>query len=322
MSKTSAALLIAGLLMTSAAQAQQDYPNRPVTVVNPYQAGGTTDALTRALAAGLSTRLGQQFVVVNRPGAGGAIGSASVARAEPDGYNILFAPALVVSVMPQAKPMSEVGYEPKQLVPVCQTFANTMGLVVRGDSPFKSVNDLVKAAREKPDGLNYGHQGVSTIPHLAMEEFLEAANVKINAVPYRGEPAVITDLLGGRIDVGSVVLGAVGLMGQDLRLIGVFSEERHPTFPNVPTVPEQGFNVTPTSFGGLFVTTGTPEPIIAKLSKACTEAVKDEAYVVSAERAAQPKTYFADRATFAARLQRDSEVKLRLLTKLGQIAKN
>src|SRR5262249_45042676 len=151
--------------------------------------------------------------------------------AEPDGYNLLFAPALVLSVLPAAR--NDAGYDAASLVPVCQTFSNAMALAVRPDSPFKTLKDVAEAARAKPDPLNYGHQGPSTIPHLAMEEFLDHAKLKINGIPFRGDPAVMTDLLGGRLDIAAIVLGSA--TGQNIRLIGIFAEERHPSFPDVPT---------------------------------------------------------------------------------------
>jgi tripartite-type tricarboxylate transporter receptor subunit TctC len=314
-----ATMLIAGLVACAMpmapALAQQDYPTKVIQIVNPYPPGSTTDILVRGLAPGLSSRLGQQAVVINRPGAGGAIGTASVARAAPDGYTLLFAPALVVSVLPAAR--EDTGYKPEALQPVCQTFSNAMALAVRQESPLKSVKDLVQAAREKPGKLNYGHQGPSTIPHLAMEEFLEAAKLQITGVPYRGEPPVITDLLGGRIELASIVLGSAMVHRDKVRLLGIFAEERHPAFPDVPTVKEQGFPVSPTSFGGILAPAGTPPAIITKLEEACAGAAKDEAYLTAAKAAAQPKNYYADRATFARQLQHDVEVKRRLLARLG-----
>ena len=203
------------------ASAQTEYPNRSVRIINPYVAGSTTDILARALSAGLSNRLGQQFVVENRGGAGGALGTATAARADADGYTLLFAPALVLSVHPQAR--DDTGYKPDALAPVCQTFINAMGLVVRPESPIKNIADLVAAAKSKPGALNYGHQGPLTIPHLAMEEFLQAAKIDIKDIPFRGEPLVMTDLLGGRLDVASLVLGTAS--GQNVRVIGVLDRK-------------------------------------------------------------------------------------------------
>lgn len=306
-----AALAFAGFA-AQGASAQGDYPNRVVKIVNPYIAGSTTDILARGLASGLSSRLGQQFIIENKPGAGGALGTASVARSDSDGYTLLFAPALVLSVYPQAR--KDTGYEPAALVPVCQTFTNAMALAVAPESPIKTVADLVAAAKQKPGALNYGHQGVLTIPHLAMEEFLQTAQIDIKDIPFRGEPLVLTDLLGGRIDVASIVLGSAS--GQNIRVIGVFAETRHPAFPSVPTVKEQGFDVSPASFGGLMAPAATPAPVIARLASACAGAAKDEAYATTAKRAAQPDDYYGDAAAFSQRLKRDIERKAAVLTRV------
>jgi len=306
------ASLLAALALAAPVLAQTDYPNKPVRIINPFVAGSTTDVLARALGAGLASRLGQPFVVENRGGAGGAIGTAAVARADADGYTLLFAPALVLSVHPQDR--ADTGYRTDSLVPICQTFINAMALVVRPESPIRSVADLVAAAKAKPGALNYGHQGSMTIPHLAMEEFLIAANLDIRDIPFRGEPLVIADVLGGRLDVASIVLGSA--VGQNVRVIGVFGESRHPGFPDVPTVREQGYDVSPASFGGLMAPAGTPAPLLARLSEACTAAANDAAYRAVAERAAQPPNFFDNAAGFRARLERDISAKARVLARL------
>src|SRR5262245_43387125 len=305
--------LSAALFTIAAAHAQGDYPSRVVRVINPYVAGSTTDVLARALAVGLSSRLGQQFVVENRPGAGGALGTAAVARAEADGYTLLFAPALVLSVYPQARG-ADTGYKPDALAPVCQTFSNAMALAVRPDSPIKTIGDLVAMAKQIPTALNYGHQGPLTIPHLAMEESLPSAGISLTDIPFRGEPLVITDLSGGQINVASIVLGSAA--GQNIRLLGVFAETRHPAFPNVPTVKEQGYDVSPASFGGLLAPAATPTGIIDKLAGACVGAARDDAYATVAKRAAQPPDYYADADAFKERLMRDIERKAAVLVRV------
>jgi len=307
------AALFATLFTTAAAHAQVDYPNRVVRIVNPYVAGSTTDVLARALAVGLSSRLGQQFVIENRPGAGGALGTAAVARAEADGHTLLFAPALVLSVYPQARG-ADTGYKPDALTPICQTFTNAMALAVRPDSPIKRVGDLVAMAKQRPGALNYGHQGPLTIPHLAMEEFLQVAGISVADIPFRGEPLVITDLIGGQIHVASIVLGSAA--GQNIRLIGVFAEARHPAFPNVPTVKEQGYDVSPASFGGLLAPAATPAGVVDKLAGACAGAARDETYETVARRAAQPADYYADSDAFQERLTGDIERKAAVLARV------
>jgi tripartite-type tricarboxylate transporter receptor subunit TctC len=308
-----AAIVAAYTAAAPPARAQQDYPNRLVNVVNPTQAGATTDVLARVLVVGLSTRLGQQFVVVNRTGASGAIGTASVARAAPDGYTLLFGAVYVLSVLPAAR-SNDIGYDAHSLVPVCQTVSNAMVIAVRPESPFKTLADLVAAARAQPGKLNYGHQGAGSIPHLSMEEFLETAKLDIKGLPGRGDPAVVTDLLAGNIDVAALVQGTVA--GQNLRLLGIFTEERHPSFADTPTVKEQGFDVAPISFGGLLAPAATPKEIVAKLETACAGAAQDEIYASAAKRGGQPPSYYADRATFAARLDRDIEAKRRLIARM------
>ena len=170
------------------------------------------------------------------------------------------------------------------------------------------------AARERPGQLNYGHQGPSTIPHLAMEEFLLNAKIDIKDIPFRGDGAVITDVIGKRVEVGAIVLGIVA--GQPIRIIGIFAETRHSSFPDVPTVKEQGFDVSPTSFGGLLAPAGTPAPVLAKLAGACEGAAKDEAYATAAKRAAQPDNYYANAALFKQRLDRDTERKASVLARI------
>lgn len=294
--------------------AQETFPKRSVQIVNPYPAGSTTDILARALAEGLSTRLGQQFVILNRPGAGGALGTASVVRGEADGYTLLFAPALVVSLLPMLR--NDTGYEPNALTPVCQTFTNAMVIAVRDESPFKTLKDLIDTTKKVPGSVTYGHQGRGTIPHLAMEQFLQSSGLKIRDIPYRGDPPVVTDLLGGQIDMAALVIGAAN--NPKLRVLGVFAPERNPTMPDVPTVKEQGYDVSPGSFGGIFAPLDTPKDIIAKLASACEGAAQDAGYAAAAKRAAQPTRYFADAAAFQKNLEADAAEKKKVIDALDQ----
>jgi tripartite-type tricarboxylate transporter receptor subunit TctC len=307
-----AALAAIGAASFAVPARAQDFPSRIVKVVNPYVSGSTTDVLARSLAVGMTKRLGRDFIIENRPGAAGAIGTLSVARADADGHTLLFAPATVLSVVPQAR--DDAGYKPGALVPVCQTFVNAMVLAVRPDSSLKSMADLAAAAWAKPGALNYGHQGTFSIPHLAMEELLLTANIDITGVPFRGDPLVVAELLGGRIDVASLVVGAIS--GQNLRVIGIFSDARLGTFPDVPTLREQGYDISSESFGGLLAPMNTPASVIARLSAACAGAALDDTYVNAAKASAQPADYFADAAAFSLRLKRDIDSKARVLARV------
>jgi tripartite-type tricarboxylate transporter receptor subunit TctC len=295
------------------AAAQEPYPSRPVTVIFPYAAGGPVDPMARALAAGLGARLGQPFVVLNRDGAAGAVGTAAAMRAAPDGYTLAFLPAVVLSVLPVTLPAS--GIRPEAFVPVCQTFSNDQTLAVRADSPWRSLTDLQAAARAAPGRIAYGSLGHASVPHLAAVGWSRAAGVEMSHVPYRGDAAVIADLLAGRLEVGALVLGSAA--GRtDIRPLAVFDTVRNPAFPDVPTAREAGFDVAFPSFGGLFAVAGTPPERVAALEAACAGAVTDEAYRAAARRALQPASHHLGAAAFAARLARDVADKAEVLRTL------
>lgn len=297
-------------LAPPAVHAQGAYPTRPVTVVLPYPPGNAIDLLVRALAAGMAPLLGQPVVVLNRDGAAAAIGSAAVARAAPDGYTLLFAPALVASTLPITQPAA--GLRVESFVPICQTFSNTMALVVRPDSPFRSLRELQTAARARPGHMTYGTLGVTSIPHLAMVQWEGAAGVEVEHVPFRADGTVMTEVLAGRIDIGSIVLGSAAGR-DDMRVLAVFDTQRHPDWPGAPTAVEQGFDVAPASFGGLFAPAGTPPALLARIEAACARAAAGEGYRTAARMGSQPADYYLDQAGFARRLQADIAQKAALL---------
>ncbi len=293
-------------LLAAPARGQEAFPARPIQIVNPYPAGGATDLMARALAAGLAARFGQPVVVVNRDGAAGAIGTAGVARAAPDGYTLAFVPALVLSVLPVTQPNS--GLRPDSLRPVCQMFSNAQAIAVRADSPWRSLGELVAAARAAPGRVTYGSLGVASIPHLAMLQWTAAAGLDMAHIPYRGDGAVLTEVLAGRLDAGAIVLGSAS--GRtDIRLLAIFDTARNPAFPDVPTAIEAGFDVAPTSFGGLMAPAGTPDDRIAVLEAACAEVAASESYRAAARRGLQPEVFHTGAAAFATRLRADAALK-------------
>ncbi len=296
----------AALPLASPAFAQEAFPSRPIQIVLPYGPGNAIDILVRALANAMQPQFPQPIVVINRDGAAGAVGSASVARAAADGYTLLFVPALVASVLPVTQPTS--GLTTGSFRPICQVFSNTMALVVRPDSPIRDLRDLQARARANPGRLTYATLGITSIPHLAMVQWLGAAGAEVEHVPFRGDGQVMTEVLAGRIDVGAIVLGSAAGRN-DVRVLGVFDRQRHPDFPEAPTAVEQGFDVAPASFGGLFAPTGTPDERIARIEAACAVAAQGEAYRTAARTGSQPPTYFLNRADFARRLQQDIDDK-------------
>jgi len=285
--------------------AAQSYPTHAVQIMNPFQAGGTTDLLARALAPGLSAELGQPFVVINRDGAAGSVGTAVTASAKPDGYSLAFIPAVVLTAIPHLR--RDVGFTLASFEPICHTFENTMALAVRPDSPFKNARDFVEDAKKNPGKLQYGHQGLGSVPHLAMVELVQRTGIDVLEVAYRGDGAVTLDVSAGNIDAGAVVAGI--LAGRDLRVLGVFADDRHPKFPDTPTFKELGLPVAQASFGGLVAPAGTPQPIVEALARACAKAVATEMYKTAADRGNQPAKYYRDRAAFRDRLIEDDRLK-------------
>jgi tripartite-type tricarboxylate transporter receptor subunit TctC len=306
---------VAAVLGLPVTQAAADYPERNVEIVMPYPAGSGIDLLVRVLAEALTAQFKQTFVVSNRTGAGGTIGVSYVARANPDGYTLLFAPALVHSVLPVMQ--GNVGYNPKSIVPICQTFENQMALVVRLDSPFKTVRDLIDAARAKPDGVSFAATAPGTITHLAVAALADAGQVKLNHVPFRGDSELMGQVIGGHVDFGSVTLASAAAAGPSVRVLAIFAEARNPSVPAVPTVKEQGFDVAPTSFGGLFAPASTPAEAMTKLADGCKAAVAQQAYADVAKRLHQGSDYYAGTAAFTSRLAKDVEDKRMLLERLG-----
>jgi tripartite-type tricarboxylate transporter receptor subunit TctC len=313
-----AALIAAGLAsadLVSADVRAADYPERTVDLVIPYPAGGGIDLLLRALAEGLSAYFKHSFIVSNRTGAGGAIGVAYVARAAGDGYTLLFVPALAYSVLPLMQ--SNVGYDAKSLAPICQTFENQMALIVRPDSALRSVRDVVETARVSPEGATYAATAAGTITHLAVAALADAAKVKLNHVPFRGDGELMGQLIGGHVDFASTTLASAAAAGPSVRVIGIFAAARNPTLPDAPTVKEQGYDVAPTSFGGLFAPAGVPSEVMARLGAGCRFAVQQAAYAELAKRLHQGSDYYADAAIFARRLELDVAEKRQLLVRLG-----
>ncbi|HET9904524.1 MAG TPA: tripartite tricarboxylate transporter substrate binding protein [Xanthobacteraceae bacterium] len=309
-----AALAALGAAFTGHAAAQT-YPDRTVEIINPYTPGGATDIMGRALMDGLAEALKQRFVFVNRPGANGAIGTAAVARANPDGYTLLFTAAVSMVVNPLTQ--KETGYTLDSFDHICQTLSNEMVLEVHPDSPFKTAGDLIAAAKAKPGGLNYAILGIGSIPHLATIELEQVAGVKFNAVPFKGDSEVIQQVHGRHVDFGASTLAGAAKSG--LRLLGVFSKQRNPAIPDVPTFRELGYDVAPASIGGLSAPKGLPADVKAKLEEACRAAAHSERYRAVAKAVFQPSEYYAGSAEYTKALQEDLAVKRRLLGQLGMV---
>ena len=267
-------VLSSALLMPVFAAHAQDYPNRPVRVIDPFSPGGSTDILARVTAPKLTERMGRPFLVENRAGGGGHIGAEVVAKSAPDGYTLL------VAGVPHAIGMTlyrKLNYDlAKDLAPITQMATFPSLIVVHPSLPVKSMKELIALARARPGELNFGANPGSP-NHLAIELVNAMAKVKMTFVGYKGAAPAVADVVAGQIQVVSAgfpsVIGYV--QAGRLRSIAVTSQKRSPVLPEVPTAAESGLpGYDVTSWYGLFAPPGTPAPIIDKLGSEVAAALK------------------------------------------------
>jgi tripartite-type tricarboxylate transporter receptor subunit TctC len=306
-----AATIAAGLASVAGAAAQ-GYPERVVQIIVPATPGSSADILGRVLAEGMSTAFGKPVIVVNKPGANGVLGTADVARAKADGYTLMHGATYSVTVQPLTD--ANAGYTVKSFTPICQTFKNDQVVVVPPDSPLKTAKDIVAAAKQKPGALNVGIPGLATIPHLAMIQLAQLARVEFNDVPFKGPAEEIQNTRSGQLDFSAVPLTAAA--GSGLAMPGLFAAARNPSLPDVPTFKEQGYDVAPLSFGGLFGPAGLPAEVTRKLESACIAIMKSDAAQKVVKNTFQPADYFADAAGFARNLATDVAEKTPLVALL------
>ena len=254
------------IAMIASAAYGQDYPSKPITLVNPYAAGGPADLLARTVAAGMNDLLGQQVVILNKPGGATAIGAAFVAAAAPDGYTLLIAGASSHIVTPV---LSKVTYDGiKDFAPVAMVANVPNVLVVRASLPVKSVPELVALAKSRPAALNYGSVGNGSQPHLAAEMFKQMAGVNFTHIPYKGAAPAITDLLAEQFDLA--FLNAPPLLQHiqsgKLTALAVTTLKRARQLADVPTLDElglRGFDVA--TWYGITAPAATPKPVVDRL---------------------------------------------------------
>lgn len=268
----------------------QDKPNsRNVEVILPYAAGGGVDAMGRAFAREAAQLTGQSWIVVNRDGGAGVIGFTALSRAPADGHTLVFSPASPLTNSPFL--MKTMPYRSEQIEPLCQVFENVFTIAVRQDSPIKSLQDLVARAKAAPGSLSYGHAGNGSVPHLGVAAVEKALGIEFNAIPFRGDGALLPQLMGGQLDFAAPALSSI--KGKGLRVLVVLSEKRHPSMPDVASLSELGYPAVVPGLNGLYAPAGTPADVLAKLQNLCQKVLETEGFKQSAQTLQQVPAYLS-----------------------------
>lgn len=266
-------------LWLAAPVAAQDYPNRPVQMIVPFPPGGNTDLMGRALQEAMRKAINQTVVVINKGGAAGAIGLVDLVRAQPDGYTIALSPnnPLTAQTFLQKQPYSLDSFRF-----ICLTYYTPYVLIAGPQSPFKSFEEFLAFAREKPENLTYGHPGPGSQPHLGMLSVLEATKVRALGVPFQGAGPMAQALLSGT--VMAIVETPAVAQASNLPVLAALTDERIPSLPNVPTMKELGYSAKGFTAGGLIAPKDTPEEAASALEKACATATATPEYQTMVER--------------------------------------
>jgi len=268
--------VLSAALVPSVLAAAPAYPEKPVRVIVPVPAGGTPDVVIRTISPGVSSLLGQQLVIDNRGGAGGLIGVELAARANADGYTLLFASPGALTILPHLK--KRVPYDTlRDFAPISLVSSGPFLLVSHPAVPAKTVKELIALAKAAPGKLNYGSAGNGVANHLAMELFKSMAGVNITHVPYKGAPLAVADLIGGNVEMmfNSIAPVLPHIKSGRLRLLGIASSKRSPQLPDAPTISEAGVpGFEASNWFGLFAPAKTPKAIVARLNDAIVKVVR------------------------------------------------
>lgn len=265
------------------------YPQRPITFVCPWPAGGTADVTMRALCQAAAKQLGQSIVVENKAGASGMLGLRALASARPDGYTIGQIPISVTRFsqlgMVQLDPLKDLTY-------LARTSGQTFGIVVRSDSPWKTLKEFVAAAQAKPGALTYGSAGIAGATHVGMEEFALAAGVQLNHIPYKGGAPALLDLMGGQLDaLADSSSWAPHVKSGKLRLLATWGEKRANDFSDVPTLKDLGYNVVVDAPNGVGAPKGLDPAIERQLREAFKAAAASPEFLAACAKIDSPPMY-------------------------------
>lgn len=255
-----------------------DYPSRPITILVPFPPGGSTDIMMRLVASKASEALRQPIIIENRPGAAGNVAAVAIKNAPPDGYLLMVGHTGTHAINPTL--YTDLKFDPvKDFAPITGLIAFNNVLVVPSASPAKSVAELVAYAKTRPEGLSYGSQGVGTGGHLLGVLLAKHANIHLVHVPYRGIAPAVTDTVAGRMDLlfSAYLSAGPQVEAGKLRMLAIAGSQRHPSIPDVPTMPEAGFpEVQMQQWFGLFAPANTPAPIVRKLNAEFVKALRND----------------------------------------------
>jgi tripartite-type tricarboxylate transporter receptor subunit TctC len=319
MSRYFAALLVS--LFASTGAAQDGYPSKPITMVVPFPPGGVAEIVGRPLASLMEKSLRQPVVLVNRPGAGGAVGMASVAKGAADGYTILMGLSSI-SIFPVSDRINgkTPAYELKDFAPIALITADPTVLVVRTDGPYNTLKEFVDAAKANPGKINYSSSGVYGTLHVAMEIFANAAGIKLFHIPYQGGGPAVTALLGGQVEaLASGPAAAIGqIKGGKMRALASWSDKRLDLLPEIPTFKELGYDAEFYIWTGVFVPASTPAPIVSRLRQVVREAATSPDFKAAMEKVSTPVAYL-DAPEFQKYWERDAARLKVALEKIGKV---
>ena len=255
----------------------QDYPSRPIRVLIAFPPGGPTDFVGRLLVDKMSALLGQRVYIENKPGANGTVGADIIAKADPDGYSLFLTTAGAVTISPHV--MANIPYDSlRDFVPVAEVVTNTTVLVVTPKMAIKTAKELVALAKQKPGAITFGSTGIGSTTHLAQVLLADAAGVSFLHVPYRGAAPMLTDLLGGQVQVVAADLTVLRaqIEAGTVVPIGAAADQRHQNIPEVPTLAEQGYpNTDASNWYALLAPAKAPPALIKKLNDAANIALAD-----------------------------------------------
>ncbi|OWT80663.1 MULTISPECIES: tripartite tricarboxylate transporter substrate binding protein [unclassified Achromobacter] len=286
MLRQASAVLFSVTCVAGSAQAQDDFPSRPITMIVPFGPGGTSDIMARILQKSLTEVLGKGVVIENKAGAGGAIGMAELARAPHDGYTLGLSVVGPEAIQPAIR---NTGYTPDSYDHICGTYNVPLMMMVKPDSPWHTLQDVIDDAKKRPGKLNYGSSGTGTVLHLSMQGLMDAAGASALHVPYKSSGEMVTGLMGGQIDIFDET--PTVSRQYKLRPIALFSESRVQGYPDVPTVKELGYPITFSVWGGLIAPKGLPKEVRGKLEAACDKAVHTQAYQDAVAKLDTPLVY-------------------------------